>query len=697
MNKRRMKTTVAVCLSVMLVISQSVSEVEAAEIENAINTTESSSAALSGTEKEEVVYAMLSGDGTLEGAYVVNSFTAQDITDYGNYTKVKNLTTTDEIHYEDGQIRIQTDADKLYYQGDLDIEKTELPWDIDIRYFMDGKEYSAAEIAGMSGSLKMLLSITQNMSCESSFWEGYALQATMSMDSSLCRNIQADGATIANVGSDKQLSYIILPGKGDILEITADVVDFEMGEISINGTSLNLNIKLDTTELTDKLLEIRDAAEKLDDGAGELEDGTKRLEDGADGLEDGAKKLKKGADTLNDGIQDVKKALGKLDNKSGNLTDGSAAVLKSLNKIKKSLDKVNMDAESLNKLSAASTQIQTGIGSLVAGLQTVDGSIGSYYQALSQAGLNDVESFVSQHNQAIAALEITDAGRALYQAYTDSGNAGVLQKLGELVKQEDADAKKLYQEYQASGDSSVLSSYVAQMGKRIQIESLLKADVSYIQGSNALISGMDAQLDKETGNLMKGALSLQSSYREFDKNIQGLTSTLQTLITNMTSLQTGINKLVKEYKKLNTGISEYTDGVNKIVKGYQKLSKGSSELAKGTSELYDGTSEMLAGILELHDGTGEMQEGTGEFREKTKDIDSEMQNKVDDKVEEMTGSGIETGSFTSGKNAKVDSVLFVMKIPAIEIPVDEEAADHQEEVKEISVIQKILDLFGFGK
>lgn len=688
MNKRRMKTKIAVCLSVMLVISQGVSAVKAAETGNI---KESGKIALPGTEKEEVVYAMLSSSGTLEGAYVVNSFTDKDITDYGNYTKVKNLTTTDEIHYEDGQIRIQTDADKLYYQGDLDIEKTELPWNIGIRYFMDGEEYSADEIAGMSGSLKIILSITQNMSCQSSFWEGYALQTTMSLDASRCRNIQADGATIVNVGSDKQLSYIILPGKGDNLEITADVKDFEMGEISINGTSLNLNINLDTAELTDKLLEIKDAAKELDDGAGELEDGTKRLEDGADGLEDGAKELKKGADTLNDGIRDVKKALGKLDNKSGDLTDGSAAVLKSLNKIKKSLDKVNMDAESLKKLSTASTQMQTGIDSLVAGLQTVDGSIGSYYQVLSQAGLNDMESFVSQHNQAIAALGITDAGRALYQAYVDRGNTGMWQKLEELVKQEDADAMKLYQEYQASGDSSVLSSYVAQMGKLIQIESLLKADVSYIQGSNALISGMDAQLDRETGALMKGALSLQSSYKEFNKKIQGLTSTLQMLVTNMTSLKTGINKLVKEYKKLDTGISEYTDGVNKIVKGYQKLSKGSGQLVKGTSELYDGTNEMFAGILELRDGTGEMQEGTGEFQEKTKDIDSEMQNKVDDKIEEMTGSEIETGSFVSEKNTKVDSVLFVMKIPAIEIPELEEV--EEEEKRETNLFQKLLDLF----
>lgn len=40
--------------------------------------------------------------------------------------------------------------------------------------------------------------------------------------------IQTDGATIANVGADKQISYTILPEKGLDAEITADVTDFEM-------------------------------------------------------------------------------------------------------------------------------------------------------------------------------------------------------------------------------------------------------------------------------------------------------------------------------------------------------------------------------------------------------------------------------------------------------------------------------------
>lgn len=654
MNKKG-KRIAAICLSGVLFVSQGVSDVQAM------------SAKQTATEKEEVVYAMLSGNGTLEGTYVVNSFTDSDIIDYGNYTKVKNLTTTDEIHVEEDKITVQTDADKLYYQGDLAVEQTELPWKIDIRYFMDGKEYSAQEIAGMSGSLKIILSVTKNTSCQASFWESYALQATIVLDSSICRDIQAEGATIANVGSDKQLSYIILPGKGDTLEITAEVRNFEMGEISLNGTNLNLDINLDTKELTDKLLDIKDAAEELDDGAGELGNGADKLKKGADGLKTGAGDLKKGVDSLNAGIKDVKKALGKLDHKSEDLTKGSAAVLKNLEKIKKSLDKVNMDAESLSALSTASAQIQTGITSLVTGLQTLDGSIGSYYQALSGAGVNDINAFIGQHNQAVAALGVTDTGRALYQAYVESGNDGLIQKLGELAGQGDVDALQLYQKYQTTGDSTVLSSYVTEMGKRIQIETLLKADISYIQGSNALISGIGAELDSEKGTLMKGALSLQGSYSEFHKNIQGLTSTLQTLVTNMSALKTGINTLVKEYKKLDAGIGEYTDGVNKIVKGYKKLSKGSVDLVNGAGALYEGTNEMLTGVLELRDGTGEMQDGTGEFREKTKNIDSEMQDKVDDKIEEMTGSGVETGSFVSEKNTKVDSVLFVMKIPAIEM------------------------------
>ena len=91
-------------------------------------------------EKEEVVYAVLDNSGKVNGLYVVNSFTNHDIVDYGDYETIKNLTTTDAITQEGDKISFHTDADKVYYQGDL--KTKEIPWNIEIHYWMDDKEYS---------------------------------------------------------------------------------------------------------------------------------------------------------------------------------------------------------------------------------------------------------------------------------------------------------------------------------------------------------------------------------------------------------------------------------------------------------------------------------------------------------------------------------------------------------------------------
>jgi hypothetical protein len=45
------------------------------------------------TQKEEVVYGILTSSGDVENIYVVNIFSDKNITDYGDYTAVENLTT----------------------------------------------------------------------------------------------------------------------------------------------------------------------------------------------------------------------------------------------------------------------------------------------------------------------------------------------------------------------------------------------------------------------------------------------------------------------------------------------------------------------------------------------------------------------------------------------------------------------------
>lgn len=104
-------------------------------------------------------------------------------------------------------------------------------------------------LAGKSGKLKIKIKIEKNESCISDFYDSYALQASLTLDTENCKNITAENATMANVGADKQISYTVLPGKGLDAEITADVTDFEMDAVSINAVKMNLNIEIDDTEL----------------------------------------------------------------------------------------------------------------------------------------------------------------------------------------------------------------------------------------------------------------------------------------------------------------------------------------------------------------------------------------------------------------------------------------------------------------
>ncbi len=138
---------------------------------------------------------------------------------------------------------------------------------------MDGEEYSAEDIAGKSGALKIHFTVTKNENCKGSFYEDYALQASFTFDT----DIVGSGATIANVGSDKQLTYTIPPDKGIDTVIKADVTDFEMDSAAINGVRLNMNINVDDSELTDKVNELVSAVADLNDGASEVRGGTGKL------------------------------------------------------------------------------------------------------------------------------------------------------------------------------------------------------------------------------------------------------------------------------------------------------------------------------------------------------------------------------------------------------------------------------------
>ncbi|MGN0306281.1 MAG: hypothetical protein ACI4D2_09040 [Lachnospiraceae bacterium] len=606
------------------------------------------------TAKEEVVYANLTPEGKVEGIYVVNSFQGvkgKTIVDYGSYTGVTNLTTSEEIMQNRDEITLTTQADKVYYQGNL--KTKELPWKIEIEYEIDGKAYKASQMGGKTGHLKMEIGITKNPAVEDSFWESYALQLSFILDGDTCKNITAKDATIANVGSSKQLSYICLPGKETKFLVEADVTDFVLGEISINGTRLNLDMEVDSGKINDQIKEVQDAVAEVDDGAKELQKGAGELTDGVKEAYDGSLNLQEGSNSLKEGTGSLQQGATQLQQGAGQLQQG-------IMELQQGVDTLNQKS---GELSGGASQLVTSLESLQVGISSYQNTL---QQQLSQAGIGDINGLLASHDALLGSLGISSTQRDLYEAYSTGGEQAAMQKLMELAAAQDGEALALAGEYQATGDPSGITRYIIQAGTLIAVETLVAADKAYIEGSSNVIS-----------QVAQAAPALVEGSRQLNSGITSYTGGVSQLAAGTSGLKDGIDSL-------KAGSDRLKEGSDSLLSGAEALQEGTKTLTQGMAELYDGSTS-------LQEGTDELKKGTGEFYEETRDIDGKVQDSIDETMKEMLGKDIPVKSFVSEKNTDVESVLFVLKTAPIELP--QEEVTEQPAERQLSWWEKFMALF----
>ena len=357
-------------------------------------------------EKEENVYASLADDGTVEGIYVVNEYDLEKdtkITDYGDYTEVTNLSSEDEITENGNEYTVEGRKGKFYYQGNL--ESKALPWEISISYYLDGEKISADDLAGKSGSLEIRISIKKNEDVKGDYFDNYLLQTTVTLDSEKCKDIQAEDATVANVGSDKQILYNIMAGQEKEISITAEVTDFEMSGIAFQGVPMSFAIdtdSLDLSELYDRTDELKDATVELDDGASVLKDGTAELADGSGQLLDAVRSLTGGAGSLVSGVDGAASGGSGLVSGSREIDNGISSYLAGVSSASSGgaslSDAVRILKNGTGSLTDGTSQLKSGTLTYTAGVDSyVDGTqqyvegVNSLYEGTKQLeGLKDL-------------------------------------------------------------------------------------------------------------------------------------------------------------------------------------------------------------------------------------------------------------------------------------------------------------------
>ena len=384
-------------------------------------------AAQENTPKDENVYVNLNQDGSVDGIYVVNAYRLDadtQIVDYGNYESVKNLTSDAQIQSERGTVTVDAKAGEFFYQGNL--RSGEIPWEISIRYTLDGKEVSAEELAGKNGRLKISIHVGQNTKADAEFFENYLLQVTLTMDMERCSGLEAPGATVANVGTDKQLVYSILAGSEKDITVTADVLDFEMDAIQIQGLPMNLDVdreRFSLDELHEKAGEISDAADEFSDGAQDLSGGADALKEGAEGLQSGAKSLKEGIESYADGARSLGDGIDTLQDGSNDLADGAQELVDGITSLQDGANQLRDGYSGENGAASGARKLADGVKELKAGSHQLSEGVSALVDRIAGIGEDSSGSLNAKAQEAVAGAERINGMLGMLGIRIDTGDA----------------------------------------------------------------------------------------------------------------------------------------------------------------------------------------------------------------------------------------------------------------------------------
>lgn len=690
-TKKKWNRIVACVMAVILSTSMTISPLAAEAVPN--------------TPKEEVVYVNLNTDGSVKEINVVNIFDLDkdgQIVDYGSYESLRNMTTTDKIEYSGDKITVDAKAGKLYYEGKL--SKNVMPWDFSLHYYLDGKEYPAEEIAGKSGALKITMSIRKNPDCSGTFFENYALQASVTLDTNQCENIVTEDATVANVGSKKQLTYTILPGKEADLTITADVKDFEMPAIAVNGVPLSLNIDVDDEELMSKVDELVDGIVKLDDGSLELKDGASDLKNGSSDLESGALDLRDGMSDLDGGVQElydgilkVQDGLLELDSNSDDLTEGSAKVKEALETIQASLQSISASSDQIDELVKASNEINDGIGELVGGISTLKSGIDQYQAGLGEDGLeklqqgngsaveiidgiidalNDVIDMLSQSSVSpepdapAQTMPLPDVS----EEHTEEGTQQPSEKEStdnsqDMVPQEENSQEDSLETSQNSEDAGASDELQTdESAQMIGVES--STDDYYSSGSSVT---SQEEIQTQISLLRDLIQQLETVKQLFNGNlalVKGTETFLSSAVPGVGELMSGAEKLQTNYQQFNSvieglgtqlkemllGLSKLSEGIDMLVEQYDVLDQGINSYTGGVAKILDGYGQLVDGAKQLVGGSEKLKDGTSTLYNGTVDMAQGMSDFYDGAGELKDGTG-EMRDKTSGMDSEIDEQI----------------------------------------
>lgn len=630
--------------------------------------------------KEESVYVMADANGKAReissGIWLKNGDGRAKLYDK---TSLKDIEVTKggELLEQRGEaITWKTDGSDIYYQG---TSKGDLPIEVNIDYYLDGKKVDAESLAGKSGHLKIDFSYKNKTATkktvngkEVTLYQPFTAMSGLMLSGNKASNVKVVGGREISTADNGLIMGMAMPGlkeslglnemkdsNGNPIEIDipesisieADVTEFELiTTITIVDNSMFEEIALDDIDsiedLRDSIRQLKDASGKLKDGSNEFYDGAEKLDDGSKDLSSAAAKIDEAMEELYGGANELKDGAAQLKDGTGQLPGGAAGIYKGLLAVNDALK-----GDENKSIYEGIEEIESGVGEISKGLKSDDEKEPGIYEAAG--GIKDGAESIAEGADEIA-------------------------KGAEQIKAE------------ISGQMSDISAQIENLHNMGVIDDMMYSIIKgALNGYNAKMEELYAALDQ----MKEGADAISKGAKSDDVKSPGIYEAAGGIESGAEQLKEGTEKLKDGAGEINNGIDELTgkDGIGALIAGIKELENGANAidggagalkegvdaLADGAKALKEGTSALADGSTSLSDGISKLMEGAAALRDGITAFDEEGIKKLEDlsegdladlmeRLKAVKKLAQEYNTFSGIKEGTPGSVRFIFRTESIE-------------------------------
>lgn len=627
-----------------------------------------------GEDKEETVYVISDANGNVTKTIVsdwlknrAGSDTLEDKTDLTNIENVKS--DADYKEGKDGNITWAADGADIYYQGETD---KELPVDVKVTYYLDGKEIMPADLAGKSGKVKIRFDYTNREKRElmvngskEDIYVPFTMVSGMILDGNNFSNVEVSSGKVISDGKRYIVVGLAFPGLDedlnmaklserleeevsfpDYVEVTCDAKEFSLG-LTVTMGSADL-ISQVNTDAANSLDDVEELINKLVSATDELKSGTSKLKDGLSELKnsfvayaDGEKNLTSGLTQINDGVS-------QLDAKTPELTDGMKSLLDGVDEI---ISKVSGDGGAVagaDQLADGAAQVDAGVGelknqssALIDGIEKLAAGSSTVEENMNTA----VSAFADQNGQP----GLTSGSQAVADgvAELEEQLTGMVQTINASIADNNAKIEQCKAGIEkCQGGIQSYADGISQTQQGIdQCNALLAAGVNPQTGaalSEQEIAGYTAKVADLTANIemyTTESQKLAATIEELKSNIAQLSGANAAL----TQVLQGMNpeSMTSSLNTLKDGADKVAGGVGKVEAGLKQLeSEGTSQVASGLAQLNEKVPALSEGIDKLKAGTSQVAGGAAQLASGMHTLDDAITNTLRPGVDKLYQGGL---------------------------------------------------------